>query len=293
MSLANVGIRAYSRLKESLCPKRIVFHHVPKCGGTSVGRSLRRAYFLSQGTVRPEESFRAYATYTSHDDRDEAVSEVFAFREMMLLYLLYSDIRCVAAHVAFNTATHEAFRDRYAFVTLLRDPVERFISHYFWSHRREGAYASITDELEDFLETPRARMLGCTYARYFFGSPPGTDLRTSPDTQAAIENLRRLDSVGFLDDVGHFERALRRLTGKRVRIGRENVGRHKSKYAAILEGPLRDKILEVCAPDREVWEAVQDLRAVTSSGGGGASEALSSEARWARQQRAVLVSEPD
>ena len=43
---------------ERLLPQKFVFHHVPKCGGTSVGRALRKRYLLSQATVTPESSFR-------------------------------------------------------------------------------------------------------------------------------------------------------------------------------------------------------------------------------------------
>src|SRR5438876_5474583 len=86
-----------------LCSKRIVFHHVPKCGGTSVGRALRRAYILSQASVTPEESFRALTAVKERADRlISPIRDVYEFRELMLLYLLYSDVRCIAAHIPFS-----------------------------------------------------------------------------------------------------------------------------------------------------------------------------------------------
>ena len=54
---------------------------------------------------------------------------------MMLLYMLYSDVRCVAAHIPFSDASFDRFAGSYAFVTLLRHPVDRFISNYLWSHK--------------------------------------------------------------------------------------------------------------------------------------------------------------
>jgi len=176
----------------------------------------------------------------------------------MLLYMLYSDVRCVSAHIPFSNAAFDRFADRYAFVTLLRDPVDRFISHYYWNHDRPDAHFRIPESFDAFLASERAWSLGSTYVRYFCGEPGEKFNRAHVD--AAIRNLHRMDFVGFLDDLAQFQTKLRALTGKRLAIGSENVGNTRGKRAEILSGPLRDRVLEVCGPDRDVWEAVQDLR---------------------------------
>jgi hypothetical protein len=260
MSLVDRGKAVYRRLTDRLYPHRIVFHHVPKCGGTSVGRSLRRAYLFSQGTVTPEESFKAVMALAGRADVKQGEGNVFEFRETMLLYLLYSDIRCVSAHVPFSDVAHDKFHGAYRFVTLLRDPVNRFVSHYLWNHNRPSAHEYTSDEFEYFLNTDRAKILGSTFVRYFCGQPGSTLSDMSAATEAAIANLRRLDHVGFLDEMVSFQGALQQLTGKRLKIGRENVGKTRSAHKRILESNLRQKILEICAPDRKIWDAVQDLR---------------------------------
>lgn len=268
MSLVEWGKTVHRRLTDLLCQQRIVFHHVPKCGGTSVGRSLRRAYILSQGTVTPEESFEAFTAVAGRADRKQVIGDELEFREMMLLYLLYSDIRCVSAHVPFSDIAYEKFHGKYLFVTLLRDPVERFVSHYSWSHNRPNAHGHISEEFEDFLSTERAKALGSAYVRYFCGRPGLTPADVSAAIEMAVRNLRRLDHVGFLDEMVRFQGALQHLTGKQLRIGRENVGKTRSMRESVMEGRLKQKVLDVCAPDREIWEAVQDLR---SSRPGGAT----------------------
>lgn len=257
MSIVDLGKSLHRRATDLLCGRRVVFHHVPKCGGTSVGRSLRRAYLLSQGTVTPAESEKAFNA-ARRPGGDPAIGHVSELREMMLLYMLYSDTRCVSAHVPFSDVAFERFADRYAFVTLLRDPVKRFISNYYWSHERPDAQFHVAERFEDFLRTDRARAMGSTYVRYFCGEP-GRKF-TSRHVEAAVRNLHRMDYVGFLDEVGRFETALHMLTGRHLKIGLENVGNSGSKRDAILSGPLRDKVLEVCSADREIWDAVQDLR---------------------------------
>jgi hypothetical protein len=287
MSLVDWGKTAHRHLTDLLCRRRIVFHHVPKCGGTSVGRSLRRAYSLSQGTVTPEESFKAFSAFARRTDREPSISNELEFREIMLLYLLYSDVRCVSAHVPFSDIAHDIFHGKYLFVTLLRDPVARFVSHYLWSHSRPNGHGHISEEFEDFLTSERAKMLGSTYVRYFCGEPGWAALDMQFAIEAAINNLRRLDHVGFLDEMHQFQGALQQLTGKRLRIGRENVGKKRSTYESIMDGHLRQKIFDVCAPDREIWDAVQDLRNRISK----AAEARE-DASLRLANRASRVSEP-
>lgn len=257
MSVIDFARSVHGRATDLLCGHRVVFHHVPKCGGTSVGRSIRRAYLLSQGTVTPVESEKAFNAVQRTGPHRE-IGHVSELREMMLLYMLFSDIRCVSAHIPFSNAAFEHFADRYSFVTLLRDPVERFISNYFWNHDRPDAHFRIAEAFEDFLATERAKGLGSTYVRYFCGEP-GENFGPR-HVDAAIRNLHRMNSVGFLDEVGHFEVSLHRLTGRKLKIGKENVGGTSGRRDAILSGTLRDRILEVCGPDRDVWDAVQDLR---------------------------------
>jgi Sulfotransferase family len=258
MSTAELAKSLQRWATNGLTGNRIVFHHVPKCGGTSAGRALRRAYILSQGTVTPRESEQAFDAVRRSNGR-VSIGDVSELREMMLLYMLHSDVRCVSAHIPFSNAAFDEFADRYGFVTLLRDPVARFISNYFWSHKHPDGVQYVAESLEDFVESERAQRLGSTYARYFCGEPAQKRF-TARHADAAIRNLRRMHFVGFLDEVPRFEKALRLLTGRRLRIGSENVGGTSGRRDAIMSGPLRDRILAACSIDLEIWNAVQDLR---------------------------------
>ncbi|MEO8548280.1 MAG: sulfotransferase family 2 domain-containing protein [Sphingomicrobium sp.] len=255
--MIDFGKRLHQRATDLLCGRPVVFHHVPKCGGTSLGRALRRAYILSQGTVTPHESLKAFNA-AQNAGRRLAIGHVSELREMMLLYMLYSHTRCVSAHIPFSDAAYEEFADRYLFVTILRDPVDRFISNYYWSHKHPKGLNYIPEPFEEFVLSERARLSGSTYVRYFCGEP-GQEF-SAKHVDAAIRNLHRMNCVGFLDEVGRFEAALQTLTGRPLKIGRENVGNTGAKRDAILSGALRDRVLEACSLDREIWNAIQDLR---------------------------------
>jgi hypothetical protein len=246
-----------NRLDDWLMPQRVVFHHVPKCGGTSVGRALRKRYILSQATVLPEESFRAFEAFTGRNDREGMLVDVLDLREQMLLYLLYSGVRCISLHVRFSHIAHQRFRDQYKFITVLREPVSRFISHYIWSHAKPAAHGRIEEDFDCFLETERARRLGAIYVEFFSGLPKDADMAAPESVAAAIANLAKFDVIGRLDDLPSVQDELQKELGLNIKIGHENKMHQSRSQAAIGTTPdLRAKVERLCAPDIEVWKTV-------------------------------------
>lgn len=245
------------RVLDRALPQRFVFHHVPKCGGTSVGRALRKRYLLSQATVLPEASFRALETFTGRTDTERLLIDVLDLREQMLLYLMFADTRCVSAHVRFSEPAYRQFADRYKFITILRDPVARFLSHYSWSHAHMGAHAAISQDFDGFLRSDRAARMGATYVEYFAGLPKDADLRAPASVNRAAVNLRRFDVVGRLDNLNGFTAHVRDRLGFRLRIGHENRSPAPGGglRAQNLTPDQMRKVRALCAPDLAVWDS--------------------------------------
>lgn len=257
MGIVDQAKQTLSAVNDKVMPQRVVYHHVPKCGGTSVGRALRKRFLLSQGTVVPEASYRAFEAFTGREDRQQMLVDVLDLREQMMMYLMFEDVRCVSLHVRFSDTAYDLFKERYKFVTILREPVSRFVSHYFWSYGKPHAHARIEEEFPAFLETDRAKRLGATYSEYFCGLPKDEDITSDKAVAAAIANLKRMDVVGRLDDLPDFERQLKEQLKVRVRIGHENkMKQPKSKKRDIVTPELMEKVKELCAPDIAIWEAL-------------------------------------
>lgn len=249
--------RFHSRTVDYLHPVRVVFHHVPKCGGTSVGRALRLRYLLSQETILPEASFRAFAAFSNPPDHEQALVDVLDLREQMLLYLLFQDVRCISAHVRFSNVAYRMFHDRYRFITILREPVSRFLSHYRWNLRNPDDHAHLDLPFEEFLEGPRAQRLGALYVEYFSGLPIDADIRSDEAIALAIKNLRAFDVVGRLDRLDEFKAKIREKLGVRLNIGHENENKSNSLgELSDLSPRVKDRLMELCAPDIAVWNAL-------------------------------------
>jgi hypothetical protein len=183
--------------------------------------------------------------------------DVLDLREQMMLYLLFEDIRCVSLHVRFSKSAYDIFREKYKFITILREPVSRFISHYFWSHGKPHAHARIEESIDKFIQSERARRMGAIYSEFFNGLSKETDLRSTDAIQTAIQNLKKFDVVGRLDDLKAFSIEVKKSLGLQLRIGHENRSRRSSSEVKKVVSPdIKNKIVELCQPDLEIWESI-------------------------------------
>jgi hypothetical protein len=250
---------AHERVVNALCGNKVVFHHVPKCGGTSVGRAIRLRYLPSQVTVLPEASYRALELVEgSHQGRDFP-TKLHHFREQAFAYHMICGVRCVSAHVPFSEAVFDRFHNEYNFITILREPVSRYISHYFFSYGRK-AHAGISESLPEFIETDRGAQHGAMFVYYFSGLEPSHDMRSAEAIERARNNLRKFDVVGLLEDLPRFQERLGDVLDIRVKIGHENKGRADgSTKRTIITPELRRRIEELCCPDIEIYELARSL----------------------------------
>lgn len=237
----------------SLYPRGAVFVHVPKCGGTSVEEGLRRAYPLSRIRVDSERSAAAAkALLPAGAPTRDVLNAASVMRSHVLEYVLGCGYACITGHAPLRPGVIDAFGERYGFVTLLREPVARFKSHYAYSFR-SGRHGEIAEALPEFLDTPRARDIAQLYLKYFALIEPGQDFDTGAAVIQAKATLERLAVVGFVDDMPGFAASLTSALGRKVEIGHANKGEKKNKTSVEFPPELEDRIRALCAPDIEIY----------------------------------------
>jgi len=236
---------------------RVVYHHVPKCGGTSVARSLRLRYFLSQTSINAASTVETMKQLYPGDSKAEHYRRLRDFRESLLLYYLYSDVRWVNGHVRYSETAYRLFSGSYKFITVLREPVSRYLSNYKECYKK-NSYAGTDLDLEDYMDTFEGRMQGCMYSEYFSGLPADADFRSEAAVNAAKQNLQKLDLVGFTHEMRDFAGKSGKLLGVHISIGHENVGRNKTDTAssAIKESTI-DSIRALCKTDIEIYDFIR------------------------------------
>lgn len=194
--------RSAARIGQPRLRRDIFFLHVPKCGGSSITDAIRQHYL----TMDPRDDHKIghlhpHAALTTARTLGQPQID---FNRDILPYFLGQDYRYVFGHFAFNQAAYDAFKDKYAFVTLLRDPVKRWFSLYFYNRYKEGDHYALVDDLETFLESDEAVGYGSDYVMRFVGDGSFTDHTSQQAIDRAISNLNHFDLVGVMEDLPMF-----------------------------------------------------------------------------------------
>jgi hypothetical protein len=234
---------------------RIAFIHVPKCGGSSVNHAIRRSfglseYYLKKNRFELESGSSLRASSIADDD-------LMAYREKLLLYYLSShNCKYISGHFDYAHKAFEEFRDVWNFITILREPVSKWFSQYFYNRNKNFGTFQIESTLDEYLESEEGIALGGDYVRKFSGIR-SSDIHADSDTiDCAIRNLDNFALVGVLEHLDRFIHDFEDLFDVRLFITKGNVSPIvKSKQKQIVTDLHRQKVKEICQPDTLVYQA--------------------------------------
>lgn len=105
----------------------ICFVHIEKTGGTTLQHIFRRMFYLRHLTVRP---------YFKPENYEHIpYSGTFSAKDLQLVLRLNPFIKVISGHALKPYADLELSGKRIKYVTILRNPVSRYLSHYEHSKR--------------------------------------------------------------------------------------------------------------------------------------------------------------
>lgn len=264
--------------------KPVAFIHVPKSGGISIDLAMREQ-FAKAGQPRLSREgaiAMSLATFPSTVDNLDSISQFSDHHATqltgLLAYHLAQNWPYISGHVTTNTQLLDTFSRSTDFVTVLREPVSRFISNYTYNKITNNLPImapnninsdNLIAEVDDILAHRRGWQMANVMSMCITGRFAKDQYDAELIQKEFTHNLNYFKVVGFLNNLDSFAEKIKEHTGKSIKIGSHNttdshLDDSKQKIKETLrsyfsEPGVQNRIKHLCRFDTENYLRAQDI----------------------------------
>lgn len=241
---------------------KLVFIHVPKCGGISIRDSLNKKYqhsFYYLNAPQVYKSSKLYFKTQKEHLNDQQFSERDLIKMAYGVHLFNSVLKkqkCLSGHIACNRQMISTLKEmNYNFVTMIRNPIDRFFSLYFYNLYKKDDFGSTNLRFEEYLKS----CSGTTYVYYFGGYRADQRYDSDEAIANAVDNLKEFKVIGRLNKMDLFINEMKHKLGLSLEISKSNKSpAPREKYNTFKNSPeKRAMVREVFQPDLKLFEQLK------------------------------------
>lgn len=239
---------------------KIVYHHIPKCGGTSILRGMAFCYYpLRLLTLRKKGFPGILDAQASSADAEKNNLDLYSYRRQLLERAVNKDNSpLVFGHYPFSEKVYEDNKDNWKFVSLFRSPLERWYSEYYWNRYKDHEYAKTDLDIEAYFDSKQGMMNTRSFVNYFSNAKNPESIADVAEAELAIKNIDKLDVVGTVENMNNFRSSLKESLGRKPYFFKLNKSpaREEDKVVPDEKSEFHKKLENALQADQYIYDHV-------------------------------------
>jgi hypothetical protein len=241
--------------------KKICYIHVAKCGGTSIRHAIKKQYGspVLNRLLRRKRNFINLNAGAALKGSQLFNEDLWAYREKLLIYFLsIKSYAFISGHFPFSDLAMDHFQGEWNFITILRHPVDRWFSHYFFNRHKTHEHFKTDLSLEAYIDSDDGKSLGSFYHKLFYGRAYDAKNVSPEESYAKVTgNIDKLACIGLTEHLDIFCRDFDKYFGRKLNIGTKNKNPlPKKDRSRLITDAIREQVENICEPDLKIYKYV-------------------------------------
>lgn len=224
--------------------------HIPKCAGTAISAEMLNRLYKGYNVG----SFRIVPEATLNSANMFSINMMRA-REIILSYNLSDPHNYFGTgHVACRPLFVKSFNNDWNFITILRNPINRWVSEYVYNTFKKDNWYKNTLPIDEYIKSESGKITGISFLRYFSTMPENYTEGFNEFIEEAINNLNQFSIVGIFEDLDSFSSMFSEQFNKKLYIKKKNESPNNQASDDIKSNKVIMKQIEqLCEPDIRIY----------------------------------------